>query len=273
MKKFYLILLITYNLFGSSFDGSRGNVSSIELSDSEKLIFKNQKALQTVKRDVTKLKLQMNSVKENIDGMKSILESTNDKISQTSQRNSKVSDQEVLKLQKRVDKLEKDNNKRFKKIEKSLDRLIKMLSSSKNTTNQDKEDVIKKLKPIKKVKKITAKEAFKKGENLFKKKKYKNALEMYLTAADKKYNLPLTYFKMGESFYYQKKYDEAIVYYKKSVNIKDDSPFLAKLLFHTGVSFKNTGDKQGAKKFLEAVKEGFPTSSYAKLANKLLKKL
>ena len=78
---------------------------------------------------------------------------------------------------------------------------------------------------------------------------------------------------MGECFYYQMKYDEAIAFYKKSVNLKDDSKFLPKLLLHTGISFKNKGDKKGAEKFLNIVKDAFPKTVEAKFATKYLKNL
>jgi TolA-binding protein len=285
MKKYFLSIFVALELFASSFGGAGGQVANIELSDSERLIFKNQKAIQANKKELMKLKLKLNAIKENVDGMKSLLESTNEKISQTTQKNANsVSSDEIKKLKKRVDEIERENSKRFKKIEKSIEKLISLLSSSKTTTTP------KKLKPPKegvtdskkkkvtkkqnkKEKKLSAKEAFLKAEKLFKRKKYKEALDNYLIASSKKYNLYNTYFKMGECFYYQKKYDEAIAFYKKSVNLKDDSKFLPKLLLHTGISFKNKGDKEGAKKFLNTVKSAFPNSVEAKLATKYLKNL
>jgi len=170
MKKIFVFLLFVINLLASSFGAS--GVDSIELTESEKITFKNQKDIKGMKKDITKLKMQLNTVKENIDGMKSILESTNDKISQTSQKKTNLNDADLKKLQDKVNRLEKENNRRFKKIEKSLDKLLKLLSSSKSS--HDREDVVKKLKPYKTakdIKKLSAKDAFKKAESLYAKKK------------------------------------------------------------------------------------------------------
>jgi len=274
MKKYIILLCLVGELLASSF-GASSPVANIELSDSEKLIFKNQKDIKINKKELIKIRLKLNSIKESVDGLKSIIESTTDKISTSSMEKDSISSKELDKLKKRLDDLEKDNNKRFKKIEKSIDKILKLLSSQ-NVNKNDKKinPSSKKQKNTKKnVEKINPKEAFKKAETFFKRKRYKDALKYYLIASEKKYNLSNTYFKMAESFYYQKKYDDAIVYYKKSVNIKDDPKFLPKLLLHTGLSFKNIGDKNGAKKFLEAVKDGFPKSNEAKLATKFLKKL
>jgi len=276
MKRYIIILFTSYELFASPFGGANSQISDIELSDSEKIIFQNQKNIRENKKDLMKIKLQLSSIKESVEGLKSIVESTNDKISQTTkQSGSSVSKDEINKLKNKISSIEKENDIRFKKIESSIEKLLKLLSVSKtNKLKPPKEgaDTKEEVKH-KKIKKITPKEALKKAEILFKKKKYKKAVDNYLVAADKKYKLNYTYYKMAECFYYQKKYDEAIAFYKKSVNIKDDPKFLPRLLLHTGISFKKIGDKQDAKKFLNTVKSVFPKSTEAKLAAKFLKNL
>ena len=277
MKSYLLLFFIAGKLLASPIDGVASLGENIELNESEKLIFKNQKDIRSNKRDLVKIKLQLNSIKESVEGLKSIVESTNSKIFQTTKRsNDSVSSKEISELKRRISAIEKDNDKRFKKIEASIQRLIKLLSKEPKSTKlkPPKESGDAKVKKSKKVaKKLSAKKAFQKAETLYKKRKYKEALTYYVIASKKKYNLPTTYFKMGESFYRQKKYEEAIVYYKKSVNAKDDSKFLPTLMLHTGISFKNIGDKEGARKFLEAVTGGFPKSNEAKIAKKILKKL
>ena len=73
--------------------------------------------------------------------------------------------------------------------------------------------------------------------------------------------------------FFQKRYKDAIYYYKKSVYKDDNSVFMPRLLLHTGISFKNIGDKSGAKKFFESLLGAYPNSNEAKEAKSYLKKL
>ena len=237
MIKLFLLSLFTINIFASSF-----GEADIELTDSEKLIFTNKKVISKNTRDITKLKLQLSNIKESLDGLKSIIESTNDKISKTvSKTNSSTSKDDIDKLKSRIDDIEKKNNIRFTKIEKSLQKLIKLLSSNdaKTVKKTTKAKPKKKTTKVKKEPSLTAYTAFLKAEKLYK----------------------------------QKSYEYAIDFYKKSVELDDNSKYLPTILLHAGLCYKNSGDKNSAKKFLNILVQTYPKSKSAKIATKILKKL
>jgi len=263
---FTLPVVIFSSSFGSSTDGG------IELSESEKFIFENRKNIKSSKKDLTRIKLKVNSLEDSVDGLKSVVESINDKISkdiQTKSQESSVDSIELKKLKKTIEENETANKKRFKELEKSIAKLIKLVSS--NTTL--KKPIKLKKKIIKAEKKLSAKESFNRGLKKLSSKKYTNARSYFLDSSEGNYRPATSYFKIGETLYYQRKFEEAIVYYKKSVDKDDKTSFISTLMLHTGISFLKTSDKDGAKKFLEAVIGGYPESKEAVIAKKYLKKL
>lgn len=270
IKFFTLILTLPVILFASSFDNSSNG--GIELSESEKFIFENRKNLKSNKKDLLKIKLKVNSLKDNVDGLKSVVESINGKISEdikSKNQSSSISSDEFSQLKKKIEKNEKENKKRFKDLEKSIAKLIKLVSSNSTSSAPKK---LKK-KSVKLKTKLTSKQSYSEGVKLYGKKSYTEARGYFLDSAEGGYKPATSYFKMGETLYFQRKFSEAIIYYKKSVNKDDKTPFMSTLMLHTGISFQKTSDKEGARKFLDAVVGAYPNSKDAVIAKKYLKKL
>ncbi len=269
MNKISLLfsLFVTVSLFGDA-------VTSIELTDSEKLIFQNRK-------NITKINLKINNLKEEIDGIKSVLDSMGEKVSTPKKIDTSKLDHRISDLEEKVKKIDRENSVRFKKIEKSIQKILKILSSNKNnsfkekklSSKSSKESKKEFKKESKKIKILSVSEIYKNAKSFFKAKKYKEARDSFLDLVDKKYKLAESYYYIAETLFNQKRYKEAIHYYKKSVNEDDKSSFLAKLLLHTGVSFKNIGDKVGAKRFFNSLIGAYPNSPEAKSAKNYLKKL
>ncbi len=212
---------------------------------------------------ITKLKLKVNRLEEEIEGLKSIVDSSNS--------------QKVLnkKIEKKIENL----SNRVDKIETSIDKILKIIS----LLTTQKEDNIKKIdkKSITTTKiaknnytkNLSGKELFSKAFKFYKAKKYDKARAYFLEAVEKNYKQASSYFYIAESLYYQKRYEDAIIYYKKSIYKYDKPKYLSTLLLHTGISFFKIGDKESAKNFLEATIEEAPKSKNAKIAQKFLKKL
>ena len=261
MKKYSLLLIILFTapLFSDVVNG-------IELTDSEKLIFQNRK-------NITKTNLKLNNIREEIDGIKSVLDSMGDRVSTPKKVDTSKLEKRIDNLEKKVDYIDKENSARFKKIENSIEKVLKLLSS-KNSPKKKKKEVSKKSKKeSKKIKILSVSQIYKNATKLYKSKKYKDARDSFLDLVDKKYKLAESYYYIAESLFFQKRYKDAIHYYKLSVNKDDKSSFLATLLLHTGMSFKNSGDKVGAKRFFNSLIGAFPNSSQAKSAKNFLKKL
>jgi len=151
-KKLFFVLLLTAYLFGDA-------VSTVELSEGEKLIFQN-------KRDITKLKLKLGTMREDIDGIKSLLDSMGAKVS--SPKSDKDLKNQLDELSVRVDKIEKDNKQRFKKIEKSIDKILAILS--KKNKNLKKTSKKKDSKTSKKIKILSVSQIAKNADNFYKQK-------------------------------------------------------------------------------------------------------
>ena len=260
MKKYFFIILI----FASSLYSQVGGANGIELTDSEKLIFENR-------RNIMKLNLKLSNLKDNVDGIKSILDSMGDKIVKEKKSPKNDFQKQIDKLSDKVDAIDKESSQRFERIESSIEKLLNLLS--KKSTVQNLSTKVLTSKKSKKIKILSAKQIYKKAISSYKNKKYKEAIDYFLDLVDKKYKLATSYFYIAESLYNQKRYKDAIHYYKKSVNENDKSSFLATLLLHTGISFKNSGDKVGAKRFFNSLIGAYPKSSQAKEAKNYLKKL
>lgn len=85
--------------------------------------------------------------------------------------------------------------------------------------------------------------------------------------AGKKYKPARANFYLGEIEYKQKNYSGAIVLYQKSVALySKDTDYMAKLLYHTAISFDKVGDTQRANGFYQALKTQYPESAEAKAA-------
>ena len=88
MKIYSLFLLIAFTapLFSDAVNG-------IELTDGERLIFQNRK-------NITKINLKINNIKEEIDGIKSVLDSMGERVSTPKKT-------DTSNLEKKISNLEK----------------------------------------------------------------------------------------------------------------------------------------------------------------------
>lgn len=93
------------------------------------------------------------------------------------------------------------------------------------------------------------------------------AKEKFEFLVDRKYKPARSNFYLGEIEYKQKNYSGAIVLYQKSVALySKDTDYMAKLLYHTAISFDKVGDTQRANGFYKALKTQYPESAEAKAA-------
>lgn len=92
-----------------------------------------------------------------------------------------------------------------------------------------------------------------------------NAKDKFEFLVGRKYKPARTNFYLGEIEYKQKNYSGAIVLYQKSVALySKDTDYMAKLLYHTAISFDKVGETQRANGFYQALKTQYPESAEAK---------
>jgi len=301
---FFAILAISlpYSLFGaepSAFGaGDLNNPNPYGLTSSEKALLQNKK---TIRKVVVKSNNQANevdSLRERIDGLQSIIES----ISATSRKNklnlkalNKKNDDDLKnsnEFDKRFTESVESNNKtsvlNSQEIEKINLILLEMskLVEKINTTYVTRDEFNTLVNDVNKFKSLVSKElknsgskskktkldsmfngdVEKKAKKFYKKKLYTKALEYYTHLINKKYKPARSHYMIGEIYYYRKNYAESIAYFKKSASLYSKASYMPTLMLHTAISMDKTGDKQNAQIFYNAVVSKYPKSSSAKIA-------
>lgn len=302
MKKLILIapligaLTLTCNAREKSAFGA-GDISQKNpygLTQNEKVLLKNTKQVDSLDKNMGNVKVQVGTLEEQMEGIRSVIDGTNSRMNKIDQRlrslegsingsdfnNSSFS----MQLEKAFvhmnenRKLQETNNANIKKALTEISSLIDSINANYVPKSQFKklEERLAQLEGKKNVKStkisstktstkvsLSGAEAFKKAENLFSKNSLKEASSYYEQAVAKNYRPARSNFFLGEIAYKQKQWSDAISYYKKSVELYDRADYLPKLLYHTAISFDKLGDRENADKFYQALKQSYPNSKEA----------
>ena len=279
MKKLFFLLPIF--VFADVNPFNAGLNSNYGLTPEEKAILNN-------KKEISKLKVEINNINDVLDKINLKLSNYDDVISQKLGAFSTLVDE--LKLQKaKIVSLENNltiQNNQIKKINKKIESLENEISSIKDSIkemtqiqnenfNTLKDAIAQILDTIKKQNKpLSAKKAFNKARQLFFDGKLNEAKKYFLYSLNKKYLPATSSYYLGEIAFKQKRYKEALAYYKKSITIyPKKTSFTDRLLYHTAISFLKIGDKESAKLTFQKLINDFQNSKYANLAKKELEKL
>ena len=279
MKKLFFLLPIF--VFADVNPFNAGLNSNYGLTPEEKAILNN-------KKEISKLKVEIDTINDVLDKINLKLSNYDDVISQKLGAFSTLVDE--LKLQKaKIVSLENNltiQNNQIKKINKKIESLENEISSIKDSIkemtqiqnenfNTLKDAIAQILDTIKKQNKpLSAKKAFNKARQLFFDGKLNEAKKYFLYSLNKKYLPATSSYYLGEIAFKQKRYKEALAYYKKSITIyPKKTSFTDSLLYHTAISFLKIGDKESAKLTFQKLINDFPNSKYANLAKKELEKL
>jgi len=111
---------------------------------------------------------------------------------------------------------------------------------------------------------MSSAEVYKKANALFKKKYYTDAIKYFEHLIKKRYKPAYAHYMIGEMNYKRKNYSNAISYFKKSSSLYSKASYMPNLMLHTAVSMSRTGDKDHAKAFFEAIVAKYPNSAEAK---------
>lgn len=219
---------------------------------------------------IYRLQQQVATLKEEVEGLKSLVESLSTQINRINSikspnrdDSSNKNDAKINMLLSRVEKLEdvvRDINKR-------------MVSSITNASPLPKKEKPKRVVSSSHTinNKTSNYKLYKKGVILFDRKRYSDAKSIFETLLKRGYKKAATNFYLGEIAYRTGRYRDAIKYYQESAELDDDAAYMDRLLLHTGISLEKDGDKQQAKRFYEAIIDGYPNTSSARIAKKRLK--
>lgn len=257
-----------------------GNVvssSAYGLTQNEKLL---KEKLDTLNGNFLQVNSSLDSTNERVEGLQSTLEGINSQYSETNTRlnefeqNLNTLNEEFKKISAQLRATRNEN----KQIKQALSELTQLISVSigkdimeQNATAPSFKDsnttaVAKKDEPAWKRKESieilnTALKEFEKKESL------DSAKEKFEFLITRRYKPARANFYLGEIEYKQQNYSGAIVLYQKSVALySKDTDYMAKLLYHTAISFDKVGDTARANGFYQALKAQYPQSAEAKAA-------
>lgn len=251
--------------------GNINSNSTYGLTQNEKLL-KNR--LDELNSNYIQINSTLDSTNERVEGLQSTFEGINTQYNESNakmiqlEQQISVMDEDLKKLNASV-KTIRDENKQIKQALSELTQLINayfskdiMDSNSTNDTNATQalpqsEEAWKKQESAAIL--DSALKDFQKENTL------QSAKDKFEFLISKKYKPARSNFYLGEIEYKQKNYSGAIVFYQKSVALySKDTDYMAKLLYHTAISFDKVGDTQRANGFYQALKTQYPESAEAK---------
>ena len=266
--------------------GDLNNPKPYGLTSSEKVILQNKNKLHTVVVKSNNQANEVDSLRERIDGLQSIIESLSrkahnnkinlNKLENKSSQVSETSDE----YDKRLSEIVQNN---LESIEKTNDTIIKLslllnainkdyvtkaeFNNLVNSVNKFKNLIAKELKGTGKSKSknssINSGDLYDQAKSNFNKKYYTKSIENYELLIKRNYKPAYSHYMIGEMNYRRKNYANAITYFKKSASLYSKASYMPNLMLHTAVSMSKTGDSKHAKSFFNALISKYPNSKEA----------
>ncbi len=275
--------------------GDLDNPSPYGLTSTEKTVLTNKQKLQKVVVKSNNQANEVESLRERIDGLQSVVES----LSRKSQKNkTTLLDLENKNLQKlkssdeyekRLSEITQKNSEILEKNSFVIQELSKIVDNI-NTSYVSKDEFNDLVNDVNKFKSLVAKElksgvkskkssldkmsngdVATKAKAFYNKKYYTKAIEYYSHLILKNYKPANAHFMIGQMKFRRKNYADAISFYKKSAALYSKASYMPELMLNTAISMYKTGDKKNAKAFFNAVVSKYPKSPQAKTAQKYIK--
>lgn len=294
----YFVAITSLNLtaaepsaFGA---GNLDSPSPYGLTSSEKIVLENKQKLKTVVVNTNNQANQVESLRERIDGLQSVVESLSRKSQDNKKSLAELQDKNSKDLnstdeyQKRLSEISENNSESIEKNRLLLEEISKLVDTI-NSTYVSKDEFNELVNSVNKFKDLVAKELKGKSQTkksglssmksadiatkakaLYDKKYYTDAIEYYSYLITKNYKPANAHYMIGQMKFKRKNYAEAISFYKKSAALYSKASYMPELLLNTAISMDKTKDKKNAKAFYNAVVAKYPESSQAKSAKKYL---
>ncbi len=231
------------------------------------------------------LKQKIARQQEEIDGLKSLIESLSQRVNRLSSagktesasRSNNAETKKIQALEDRVARLEK----RLAASPRSATVHSVKKSSSKTSTKKRKSRfaaarVEKSVQTAKSsssssLQKAASNKLFSRGVRLINHKRYSEAKLRFDILLKRNYKPASCHFYEGEIAYRTGHYDDAIKYYQKSVELNENAAYMDRLLLHTALALEKSGEKAQARNFFQAIVDGYPGTASARVAKKHLK--
>jgi len=277
--------------------GDLSNSEPYGLTSNEKIILENKDKLHKVTVKSNNQANEVDSLRERIDGLQSIIENLNRKAHNNKVNLSRLDEENLLKSQnsdeydKRLSEIVQVNSENIEKLKTVMTQVSQLIdninkdyvtkaefNSLVNDVNNFKALMLKEFKSTSSVNSDKTTEFGKKtnvqiatdAKAFFDKKYYTDAIKHYEYLIKQNYKPAYAHYMIGEMNFKRKNYANAISYFKKSSSLYAKASYMPKLMLHTAISMDNTDDKENAKRFFQAVVAKYPDSNEAKEAKKYL---
>jgi TolA-binding protein len=255
------------------------------LTTNEKVLLETEKKLKKVAQKSHYQENQLDSLRERIDGLQSIVENLsrkahNNKVKlQEFQKTTQQSAQTKSEYENRLAESISQNTQEIEKLQKILDEIKgnyitkEQYNALVDDVNNFKDIIAKSLKTShsSSQSKISSFELSKKAKSYYDKRYYTKAIAAYEDLIARNYKPAYAHYMIGDMYYKRKNYAKAISFFKKSAKLYSKASYMPKLLLHTAISMDKTGDKAHAQTFYAAVVAKYPKSAEAREAKKHLK--
>jgi len=274
-----------------------GDLSSPEpygLTSSEKVILETKDKLKKVAQKSNSQASQLDSLRERIDGLQSIVESIGRKTHNNKITLEKLKEEEedafssTNEYQSRLSESIQENSKKITELQASILEISKLLDNINanyvtkseynrlvTSVNDFKDLIAKELKggrkSTSKSSKISSPELYNLAKKNFDRKYYTKAIANYEELIKRKYKPAYAHYMIGEMYYKRKDYAKAISYFKKSAALYSKASYMPTLMLHSAIAMERTGDKSHARSFYNAILTKYPNSKEAKEAKRRLK--
>ncbi len=284
-----LLLSAEPSAFGA---GDLNNPKPYGLTSNEKVILETKQKLHTIAVKSNNQANEVDSLRERLDGLQSIIESLSRKAHNNKINLQKLQEQNSLKSQnsdeyeKRLSDIVQKNTESIEKtkvIVTEISTLVDQINKDYVTkaefnslvrdVNRFKELMAKELKhatPSSATSKKSSADLYNEAKKMFDKKYYTKAIEDYELLIKRNYKPAYAHYMIGEMNYRRKNYANALSYFKKSTALYSKASYMPTLMLHSALSMDKTGDKKHAKAFYKAIVSKYPQSKEAKEAKKHL---
>lgn len=269
------------------------------LTSSEKVILETKKTLNKVSVKSNNQENALNSLRERIDGLQSVIESLSRKahnnkleiykLDEARQQSTQSNDE----YDKRIAETVELNKKEIDAIKIALEEISKTVDNvsttyvSKDEFNSLVEDVnnfkslvSKELKASGKTssksasqKTLSSAEVYDRAKMNFDRKYYTDAIEDYEYLIENHYKPAYAHYMIGEMNFRRKNYANAISYFKKSASLYSKASYMPNLMLHTAISMQKSGDSDNAASFYKALIKKYPNTKEATKAKEYLEKI
>lgn len=279
------------------------------LNSNEKLLLKNIKTVKTLNRDKNTLYSQIDTLQEDLDGLRSVVEGLsqhqvkhtkeykailhslddiNIKQGTVTQDITKIDDKVAL-LRKNVDALitlQEQNYNTLQEAFRLMDGTISEIETSyvskknflqlQNELNTFKSLVLGQFKKLNQQKKPVTQGkpsvVYSKAQKALKSGDNTKAISLFSHCIKVNYKPAGSHYYSAEAYFAMGRYDKAIAFYKESYKRYKKGKYNRTLFLHTAIALDKTGNSKNAKGFYKKVIKEFPTSKEARIAKKALGK-